>query len=280
MPKQSNGTVFKVHKSTDFTIMSNHHLRNLNLSLDAVGLMSKLLGLPDDWSYSIAGLIKICREGETAVRAALHELIDEKYVYVEKLPPNYSKSGRFEYVYHIYEIPYKDTPEDLEYPELLDKTKQDTEKQGVEKQGLEILGLEKQGLEILGLENLDVENQPQLNTKESNTKESNTKYIYTPAQNLRKSKAESKRSYAEAVSMTETEYRRLTEKHTQPFVDKCIEVLDNYKQSSGKKYKSDYHAILNWVVEKVAKDSPSLDKPVNNAVYDINVNPFDIFLKE
>ncbi|MCD7730691.1 MAG: hypothetical protein LUI05_04255 [Oscillospiraceae bacterium] len=270
MTKQSNGTVFKVHKSTDFTIMSNHHLRNLNLSLKAVGLMSKLLSLPDDWSYSIAGLVKICREGKTAVRAALQELIDEKYVYIEKIPPNYTKSGRFEYVYHIYELPYEDIPNNLEYPEPLDKSKQDTENPDVENPGLENPGLENPGLE----------NQPQLNTKESNTKESNTKYIYTPAQNLRKSKAESKRSYAEAVSMTETEYRRLTEKHTQPFVDKCIEVLDNYKQSSGKKYKSDYHAILNWVVEKVAKDSPSLDKPVNNAVYDINVNPFDIFLKE
>lgn len=91
MARENNSSVVRVHKTADFTIMSNHHLRNIELSLKAVGLMSKLLGLPDDWCYSIAGLVKICKEGETAVRAALHELIDEKYVYVEKLPPNYSQ---------------------------------------------------------------------------------------------------------------------------------------------------------------------------------------------
>ena len=77
MTKETNSSVVRVHKNTDFTIMSNHHLRNLKLSLKAVGLMSKILGLLDGWNYSIAGLVKICKEGETAVRSALHELIDE-----------------------------------------------------------------------------------------------------------------------------------------------------------------------------------------------------------
>ena len=85
MANESNSSVVRVHKNTDFTIMSNHHLRNQKLSLKAIGLMSKILGLPCDWNYSIAGLVKICKEGETAVRAALHELIDEQYVYLEKL---------------------------------------------------------------------------------------------------------------------------------------------------------------------------------------------------
>ena len=74
MANESNSSVVRVHKNTDFTIMSNHHLRNQKLSLKAIGLMSKILGLPCDWNYSIAGLVKICKEGETAVRAALHEL--------------------------------------------------------------------------------------------------------------------------------------------------------------------------------------------------------------
>ena len=61
---------------------------------------------------------------------------------------------------------------------------------------------------------------------------------------------------------------------------KRIEILNNYKLSSGKTYKSDYHTILNWVIERVAKDYPQLDKPVGiqNTVYDVNVNPFDQFL--
>lgn len=69
MAKESNSSVVRVHKNTDFTIMSNHHLRNQKLTLKAVGLMSKILGLPDGWNYSVAGLVKICKEGETAVRA-------------------------------------------------------------------------------------------------------------------------------------------------------------------------------------------------------------------
>lgn len=89
-----------------------------------------------------------------------------------------------------------------------------------------------------------------------------------------------KEHYAEAVTMTEEEYQKLTAQHSKAFVDKCIEILNNYKLSSGKTYKSDYHTILNWVIERVAKDYPQLDKPVGiqNTVYDVNVNPFDQFL--
>lgn len=278
MAKENNASVVRVHKNTDFTIMSNHHLRNLKLSLKAVGLMSKILGLPDGWNYSIAGLVKICKEGETAVRSALHELIDEKYVYVEKLPPNYSKSGRFEYVYHIYEIPYEDTPNGLECPELFIKLREEAklnaDSQDAEKQDTENLHLEIQG----------VENQGQLNTYISNTKESSTKECNAAVSVLRKSSSKkkvNKKNYAEAVTMTEEEYQKLTQQHTKAFVDKCIEILNNYKLSSGKQYKSDYHTILNWVVERVSKDYPQLDNPVpmQNPVYDVNVNPFDRFVR-
>lgn len=81
--------------------------------------------------------------------------------------------------------------------------------------------------------------------------------------------------------MTEEEYQKLTQQHTKAFVDKCIEILNNYKLSSGKQYKSDYHTILNWVIERVSKDYPQLDNPVSmqNPVYDVNVNPFDKFVR-
>lgn len=284
MTKETNSSVVRVHKNTDFTIMSNHHLRNLKLSLKAVGLMSKILGLPDGWNYSIAGLVKICKEGETAVRSALHELIDEKYVYVEKLPPNYSKSGRFEYVYHIYEIPYEDTPNGLECPELFIKLREEAklnaDSQDAEKQDTENLHLEIQG----------VENQGQLNTYISSTKELSTKKLNTTVSAPQKSSSKSqskkkaqdnKKKYAEAVTMTEEEYQKLTQQHTKAFVDKCIEILNNYKLSSGKQYKSDYHTILNWVVERVSKDYPQLDRAISvqEPVYDVNVNPFDRFVR-
>lgn len=288
MAKENNASVVRVHKNTDFTIMSNHHLRNMKLSLKAVGFMSKLLGLPDDWCYSIAGLVKICKEGETAVRSALHELIDEKYVYVEKLPPNYSKSGRFEYVYHIYETPYEDMPDGLECPELFIKKQE--EKQAKSALNADIQNTEKQDTENPHLENQGIENQGQLNTYISNTKESSTKEcnaaVSVPQKSSSKSQSkkkvqDNKKKYAEAVTMTEEEYQKLTQQHTKAFVDKCIEILNNYKLSSGKQYKSDYHTILNWVVERVSKDYPQLDNPVpmQNPVYDVNVNPFDRFVR-
>lgn len=284
MAKENNASVVRVHKNTDFTIMSNHHLRNMKLSLKAVGFMSKLLGLPDDWCYSIAGLVKICKEGETAVRSALHELIDEKYVYVEKLPPNYSKSGRFEYVYHIYEIPYEDMPDGLECPELFIKKQE--EKQAKSTLNADTQNAEKQDTENPHLENQGVENQGQLNTYISNTKESSMKECNAAVSVSRKSSSkkkaqDNKKNYAEAVTMTEEEYQKLTQQHTKTFVDKCIEILNNYKLSSGKQYKSDYHTILNWVVERVSKDYPQLDRSVSvqESVYDVNVNPFDQFVR-
>lgn len=284
MARENNSSVVRVHKTADFTIMSNHHLRNIELSLKAVGLMSKLLGLPDDWCYSIAGLVKICKEGETAVRAALHELIDEKYVYVEKLPPNYSQSGRFEYVYHIYEIPYEYMPDGLECPELFIKIQQ--EKQTETSLNTDSQDEEKQDTENLHLEIQGIGKQAQLNTYLSRTKESSTKELNTAVSSSPKSisKSRSKKSakehYAEAVTMTAEEYQKLTAQHTKAFVDKCIEILNNYKLSSGKTYKSDYHAILSWVADRVSKDYPLIDKPASmqNPVYDVNVNPFDQFM--
>ncbi len=288
MAKENNASVVRVHKNTDFTIMSNHHLRNMKLSLKAVGFMSKLLGLPDDWCYSIAGLVKICKEGETAVRSALHELIDEKYVYVEKLPPNYSKSGRFEYVYHIYEIPYEDMPDGLECPELFIKKQE--EKQAESALNANAQNAEKQDTENPHLESQGIENQGQLNTYISNTKESSMKEcnaaVSVPQKSSSKSQSkkkaqDNKKNYSEAVTMTEEEYQKLTQQHTKAFVDKCIEILNNYKLSSGKQYKSDYHTILNWVVERVSKDYPQLDRSVSvqESVYDVNVNPFDRFVR-
>lgn len=70
----------RVHKTKNYTVMSNTHLRDKNLSLKAKGLLSVMLSLPDNWDYSIAGLVAICKENETAVKSALSELKDNNYV--------------------------------------------------------------------------------------------------------------------------------------------------------------------------------------------------------
>ena len=62
--------------------------------------------------------------------------------------------------------------------------------------------------------------------------------------------------FAEFVTMTNAEYEKLVSTYGKEFADQCIKTLDNYKGSSGKKYQSDYRAILSWVVDKVKKDVP------------------------
>ena len=53
--------VFKIEKNQNYTVMSNHHLRDKNLSLKAKGLLSFMLSLPEDWDYYISGLLYICK---------------------------------------------------------------------------------------------------------------------------------------------------------------------------------------------------------------------------
>lgn len=63
--------VFRVEKTKDFTIMSNHHLRNTELSLKAKGLLSLMLSLPEDWDYTTKGLAHICKDGVDSITTAL-----------------------------------------------------------------------------------------------------------------------------------------------------------------------------------------------------------------
>lgn len=142
----------RVNKTKDYTVLSNHHLKNKNLSLKAKGLLSVMLSLPESWDYSIKGLVAICKENETAIKSTLNELKENGYLKVTKLYPSQTKSGRYEYIYDIYEMP-----------------KQDSQKQGIEKQGVENIGVEFLGVENIGL-NKDTN---KLNTKELNTNKEN-----------------------------------------------------------------------------------------------------------
>ena len=121
--------VFRIERTRDYTVMSNHHLRNANLSLKAKGLLSMMLSLPEDWNYTTRGLAKICKEGVDAIGAALRELEGAGYIVRHQ---RRDKSGRItdtEYV--IYEQPQPDMSQpdtaspDTENPDMV---KPDTEK--------------------------------------------------------------------------------------------------------------------------------------------------------
>ena len=61
--------------------------------------------------------------------------------------------------------------------------------------------------------------------------------------------------YAEFVTLTEEEYKKLVEEHGEELTKQMITILDNYKGANGKQYKSDYRAILNWVINRVKEQS-------------------------
>ena len=77
---------------------------------------------------------------------------------------------------------------------------------------------------------------------------------------INKKKSDDKIHFADFVTMTNAEYDKLVSTHGKNFADQCITVLDNYKGSSGKTYKSDYRAILTWVVDKVKTQQRNMPK--------------------
>ena len=74
--------VFRVERNKNFTVMSNHHFKNKDLSLKAKGLLSLMLSLPEDWNNNMRGLVSLSRDGIDSVRSAIKEL--EHYGYVER----------------------------------------------------------------------------------------------------------------------------------------------------------------------------------------------------
>ena len=96
-------SVFKIEKNQNYTVMSNHHLRDRNLSYKAKGLLSFMLSLPEDWDYSLAGLCSISKESGDGIRSILKELQEHHYVEIEKVR---GYKGYFEYNYLIYEVPH------------------------------------------------------------------------------------------------------------------------------------------------------------------------------
>ena len=95
--------VFRINKNTNYTVMSNYHLKDKDLSLKAKGLLSLMLSLPENWDYSINGLVAICKENIKAIRSGLVEL--ETYDYLSRNRIQ-KADGKFDYEYLIYEKPY------------------------------------------------------------------------------------------------------------------------------------------------------------------------------
>ena len=101
--------VFRIERTRDYTVMSNHHLRDKALSLKSKGLLSMMLSLPEDWNYTTRGLAKICKEGVDAIGGALRELESAGYIVRHQLRDRQGRISDTEYV--IYEQPQPKAPD-------------------------------------------------------------------------------------------------------------------------------------------------------------------------
>lgn len=159
--------IVRVVKNKDYTVMSNAHLHDKRLSLKAVGLLSIVLSLPDDWHYTVKGLVGSVKDGERAVNGALSELKQCGYLQVNKLYPN-SERSKIEYQYVFYE-----KPQDLQNVPL----EQD---------------IQNVGLQNVGLQNVDLQNVgAYINTNKQSTNKQNTKELNTNEYKEKNNKKES-----------------------------------------------------------------------------------------
>ena len=182
--------IFRVKKTRDFTIMSNHHLRDKKLSLKAKGLLSLILSLPEDWDYTLKGLSYICKEGIDAVRMAVKELEDAGYIERRRFRNEKGQLKSIEYIIHeIPETEQEDTPEE---PKSENTAQEPVFCEPISEKSIEEVPTSE--IPMLG-------KATQLNTNIQNTKEINTDVIKYPSINP------SPEAKSETVSSIEPEER-------------------------------------------------------------------------
>lgn len=207
--------------------MSNTHLKDKSLSLKAIGLLSVVLSLPDDWHYTVNGLVGIVKDGERAVNGALSELKENGYLRIEKLYPNKDGRSKIEYQYI-----FSETPQDLQNVPL--------------EQDIQNVGLHNVGLQDVGLQNVGT-----------------YKYTNKPNTDKKNTNKQSKHKYGEYshVLLTDKEHTHLLDLYGDS-LDEHIKILDEYIETSGKKYKNHSLVIQKWVHDRYERDkhlSPKLD---------------------
>lgn len=138
--------VFRIEKTRDYTVMSNHHLRDKSLSLKAKGLLSLMLSLPEEWDYTTKGLARICKDGVDSICAGVRELEEHGYVIRQRVRNANGQLGAIEYT-------------------ILEQPRPPEPKPGKPERENPVLDNPEQASPVLG--EPEQENPAQLNTKES-----------------------------------------------------------------------------------------------------------------
>lgn len=205
--------IIRVVKNKDYTVMSNTHLHDKRLSLKAVGLLSIVLSLPDDWHYTVNGLVGSVKDGKDSVESAIKELKKNGYLRVDKIYPN-GNCNRIQYQYTFFEKPQEVVFQPLE--------NQDIENQEVESQVFE-------------------NPHAYINTNKQNTKELNTN-----------KQSKHKYGEYQHVLLTDKEHTHLVELYGSS-LDEHIKILDEYIETSGKSYKNHSLVLQKWVHDEWTK---------------------------
>ena len=181
--------IFRVKKTRDFTIMSNHHLRDKKLSLKAKGLLSLILSLPEDWDYTLKGLSYICKEGVDAVRMAVKELEDAGYIERRRFRNEKGQLKSIEYIIH-------------EIPETEEDTTEEPKSENTAQEPVFCQPISEKSIEEAPTSEIPIlVGTTQLNTNIQNTKGRNTDLSKYPSINL------SPKNNLETKSNAETEER-------------------------------------------------------------------------
>ena len=196
--------VFRIERTRDYTVMSNHHLRDKALSLKSKGLLSMMLSLPEDWNYTTRGLAKICKEGVDAIGGALRELESAGYIVRHQMRDRQGRISDTEYV--IYEQPQPKAP-DTPQP---DTASPDTENPY---------------LDNPDTETPDTDNPAQLNTKKSNTQKSNTDLTSTHSFFLPAADGMTDGFEKKAEIREQIEYDILCQQYDRMQLDELVEIM-------------------------------------------------------
>ena len=176
--------ICRIEKTEDYTVMSNYHLKDKNLSLKAIGLLSKMLSLPNDWDFTIGGLESICKDGQACIIATVRELEKAHYIKRERTRNDKGVINGIEYL--VYEIPYDIDRNQLVTHESVDASVSLplTENPSAERSSMDspLTGktptenphMENPHMGNQQMENPHMENPSQSSTYKSTTKQSNT----------------------------------------------------------------------------------------------------------
>lgn len=95
---------FRKQIKSNFTTVHNDFIDDLRLGNDTIGLLLKMVKLPDDWDFSIKGLVSISKDGERKITRQLKELEEFGYLVRHRIYID-GKVADWEYIFSDEPLP-------------------------------------------------------------------------------------------------------------------------------------------------------------------------------